>query len=552
MIELPTCRWRSGQGDGTLLCHSEKFIGPPNRVTPEFCRTCGYVDHTGSLPTRSLEIGGPNEEAIAIATLYTPEIAEYGRHAAQAIHAYAQIHGYKAIIGTETLDPSRPASWSKLLLVERYLMENPACQWIMWIDADAVITKPAQSLEHLLDANADFVVAEDIPPSPINMGVFLARNCPAVLDLMRRAYAKTHYVHHPWWEQPAVADALRESRAELRAKIVPRRLLNSFAAEYQEGDFIIHFAGCARESRLRGVREAALASRTQCQADEQRAGARVTNAPTGKWHTPLRSFFAKLPRFVVPDPTCGVISATDSAYFLGFQMLANSLIGKVKLAVVDLGLTEVDKKWCRDNKIIVQNPELKVGKDHHYWQSWNKPFYIRNSPFEKTLWIDSDCLVVGDLKPLFNALQTEPLVISHPFGEHYPNPNPARLYELLPVPVRLKAHETVNAGVLGFAKKKSHLNLLGRWEYLVSLAAEKSEIRAQISWEDEGALMWAIQAAHMNHIIQFNKRGWNRFYNTPFPTPAEFIRSFRFQPDDTVLHYAFRPKFWDTWSRPVF
>ncbi len=259
MSELLPCRWRDARDAGALWCHSDRFVAPPNRVTAEFCRTCYYRDSAPvqGLPPCAARLP-PDQTGLAVATLYTAEVADYGRPAAELIWAYARWHGYGAVVVTETLDPSRPPVWSKLLLVERYLRETPACRWLLWIDADAVITNPAQRLEDLIDEEADFLVAEDIPPSPINLGVFLARNCPAVLDLLRRAYAKVGYAHRPMWEQSATAEALRESGAGLRTRIVPRRLFNSFAGEHRAGDFILHFAGCAREAKVAGVQRAIL------------------------------------------------------------------------------------------------------------------------------------------------------------------------------------------------------------------------------------------------------------------------------------------------------
>lgn len=45
MRELPICRWRESRQDETLVCHSEKYIAPPNRVNAEFCHACRYADH---------------------------------------------------------------------------------------------------------------------------------------------------------------------------------------------------------------------------------------------------------------------------------------------------------------------------------------------------------------------------------------------------------------------------------------------------------------------------------------------------------------------------
>jgi hypothetical protein len=190
----------------------------------------------------------------AIATLYTPEIASLGAPTSQIMARYARRHGYQALIARESLDAARHPAWSKLLLIEQFLVEHPSCTWLMWIDADAVIMNPMQRLEDLVDENVDFVVAEDRGPISINTGVFFVRNCPATLELLRRAYAKTEYLHHPNWEQPALTEAMRECSETLRSRIVSRYLFNSFCDEYQEGDFIIHFAGCKPDVKLAGVK----------------------------------------------------------------------------------------------------------------------------------------------------------------------------------------------------------------------------------------------------------------------------------------------------------
>jgi len=170
--------------------------------------------------------------------------------------AYAKRHGYAAIVATARIDASRPPAWSKLLLIESYLEENSDCNWLLWIDADALIANPEQRLEDLVNEDFDFLVAADHAPSPINTGVFLIRNCPAALAMLRRAYAKSHFRHHPNWEQPAVAEALRECAESLRTRVVARRLLNSFAIEFEKGDFIVHFAGWSPAAKLAGVKNA--------------------------------------------------------------------------------------------------------------------------------------------------------------------------------------------------------------------------------------------------------------------------------------------------------
>jgi hypothetical protein len=125
----------------------------------------------------------------------------------------------------------------------------------MWIDSDAIIANPKKRLEDLIDEGIDFLAAEDQSACVINSGVFLVRNCSAALDMLRRAYGKVQYIHHPWWEQLALAEALRESGDTLRSRIVRRRMFNAFPNEYRQGDFIVHYAGCSLKAKLRGVKK---------------------------------------------------------------------------------------------------------------------------------------------------------------------------------------------------------------------------------------------------------------------------------------------------------
>lgn len=124
----------------------------------------------------------------------------------------------------------------------------------MWVDADALILRHDIPLTEFLDDDADFIGGDDSPNELLNMGVFFVRNCPGVAELFRRAYAKTEYTHHPWWETLAVMETIREGVPGLRVKVVPRRLFNCYPHEFCEGDFAIHFAGRSHAERTRELR----------------------------------------------------------------------------------------------------------------------------------------------------------------------------------------------------------------------------------------------------------------------------------------------------------
>eukprot|EP00198_Chlamydomonas_reinhardtii_P000258 XP_001689593.1 protein with potential galactosyl transferase activity [Chlamydomonas reinhardtii] len=94
---------------------------------------------------------------------------------------YAALHGYTYADASGLMDASRPASWSKILAV---LSALDAYDWVMWVDADILITNTSMPLERLLPAAAagdplnqpsgpDFILTEDA--AGVNAGVWLMR-----------------------------------------------------------------------------------------------------------------------------------------------------------------------------------------------------------------------------------------------------------------------------------------------------------------------------------------------------------------------------------------
>jgi hypothetical protein len=93
------------------------------------------------------------------------------------------------------------------------------------------------------------------------------------------------------------------------------------------------------------------------------------------------------------------------------------------VAFFDFGLSERMKEWCRERGDLIKLPGILI-KDREEmtpslvreWEShygdnfWNcreawfkKPLACRRSPFERTVWLDLDCEVLGPLDFLFQA-----------------------------------------------------------------------------------------------------------------------------------------------------
>lgn len=161
---------------------------------------------------------------------------------------YCALHGYDFICFPEMLDLSRLPPWQKIKAVEQALQQY---DWILWSDADSIIMNEEISLEDLIDEEYSFIICFDEVSHVVNSGQFLIKNEDKSFDFLDRVYSKQEYLNHPWWENAAIIEALKEDAFSTGfAKILPQRKMNSFAFEvcghnlqacYQPGDFIIHF-----------------------------------------------------------------------------------------------------------------------------------------------------------------------------------------------------------------------------------------------------------------------------------------------------------------------
>lgn len=166
----------------------------------------------------------------AILTLATAHIASYGELSFKNKLHYAQRHGYDFYQYTAVIDASRPAAWSKILIIQRHLS---AYDWIFWTDADSLIMNQSIQLEHIIfrATSHDMIVTRG-PRDRYNTGQWLVRSCEWSLELLQKIWSEVDpsdacYWRNPW-EQRALADLVKRS-PELadRICVLPMREMNS-------------------------------------------------------------------------------------------------------------------------------------------------------------------------------------------------------------------------------------------------------------------------------------------------------------------------------------
>ena len=153
----------------------------------------------------------------------------------------------------DIIDETRPTSWSKLLAMRKYL---PYYDFLLYVDADTLVTNYDIKLEDIVDYGYDQVLAAD--RNGLNCGVWLIRNTPWSLWFLDEMWAQSqlvnptsfvlfhyeqramHYLYQSkvWRnavKQPAYAHA---NTIRARTKVVNSCVFNSYPAWYKPGDFV--------------------------------------------------------------------------------------------------------------------------------------------------------------------------------------------------------------------------------------------------------------------------------------------------------------------------
>jgi galactosyl transferase GMA12/MNN10 family len=187
-----------------------------------------------------------------------------------SLAAYAERHGYDLVAERQLLDPWRPASWSKVLLLQRLLESYRA---VVWIDCDAVVVDPSRDLLAELPEHAMMgVVAhrtpegEEIP----NLGVMAVRAGPEAREFLRLVWSRTEFIEHVWWENAAALALFGYTTSPPVRLLEPTRWReltcflderwNSLTMYPVPNPRIVHFAGEKHDARLTGLRELTLES----------------------------------------------------------------------------------------------------------------------------------------------------------------------------------------------------------------------------------------------------------------------------------------------------
>jgi hypothetical protein len=140
----------------------------------------------------------------ALATFGTGPAGELLRLALPNFSLYGARHGYEIVIGGGDAHGRAP-SWGKVPLLKRLLTSY---DFVLWIDADALILDASVDLETVVPAdafqafaNTTLLASRGICPC---CGVWAFRAGPRAQAFLTKVWAQHDLIDHKYWEQAAV------------------------------------------------------------------------------------------------------------------------------------------------------------------------------------------------------------------------------------------------------------------------------------------------------------------------------------------------------------
>ena len=230
---------------------------------------------------------------IAIAQLYTKNLDDWAYIAVENKKRYARLNNYDLVSkrGLYKTKPKRHPSWHSLSLILE-ILETSNIDWVFWSDVDALIMDYTVKLESFMKPNCDIIIPSQGQGEYCGIktnnclccGHYFIKNTQWSKDFLRHLWKWPkdeyyRYRNYGYWEQCGMNYMFNENEMDFdkHVYIEPKnRAFNSFyyqepdkqamefsqwgegwfrtkesekglekdlGTAYNEGDFIVHFAG---------------------------------------------------------------------------------------------------------------------------------------------------------------------------------------------------------------------------------------------------------------------------------------------------------------------
>lgn len=221
-------------------------------------------------PQISYNIDAP----IVFVYVYTPNILPYCQHSIKNLLSYAEKYNYGVQIYNQVFNNEVFPCWNKVASILTNLKKLTKCEYLVWIDADAIISNFSIPITSFVEKNPgyDMYLCEDIYVSKecINSGVMIIKNTPWSYNLFNKVWYSEIPHHHNdqnviWLEimkekYPDVPNELKYPKYcsnlfNPKVKVLKENEFNSNIYNYKPGDFVLHLMGVKENCRINIMRQ---------------------------------------------------------------------------------------------------------------------------------------------------------------------------------------------------------------------------------------------------------------------------------------------------------
>jgi len=177
------------------------------------------------------------------------------------LQSYCDKHDYKCVLENKSLCTERAPAWSKIILLQREMKNNPEVDYVVWVDDDILITNKNKKFEDFIYSNKDanIIVSEDaIRSYPMNTGIIICKNDNESMKYLQHIWQLCEKYpnskHSGLWEQDIMTRDYRENPNGNFIKILPYRTIQTFYRtsnpDWRPTDFSAHFTGMSMDKRI--------------------------------------------------------------------------------------------------------------------------------------------------------------------------------------------------------------------------------------------------------------------------------------------------------------
>lgn len=198
---------------------------------------------------------------IAIIQIYNDNIKSYAEYGRVINSIYALKHDYEYICWDYDLVPLEySVYYNKIAAMYQAIKSDINFEWVLYLDADAIITNHAIKIEEIIDKypNKEIIMATDLNGQ--NNGVVLIKNTPIMADYLQECFMDRQFFHSKNPEQAAMFLNLAKDKYKDKIGWETMHFFNAYLFKYKDmqydeplwdnNSFILHLQQLPNQKRV--------------------------------------------------------------------------------------------------------------------------------------------------------------------------------------------------------------------------------------------------------------------------------------------------------------